>query len=537
VARPADIAELQQALERCCADLAAALAVAEVPAPAGPGAVVEDGGEAEAGGPRWQPLILAPIPGLDTLVDIVKPPLQVIVALLKVIAALLQALAAILIGLPDIFRALILAAYALLRDIINDLLNTGAYMYVDAPGITPTEVGLRETGIFLEPEADWKAGRTLQPAPVVPDGFTRWATRFAASFDDPGDLHRPVITEGAPIQAVFIVMAAPSLESLRQLIYLLGRLLNIDRFKVAFEQYDPKWEDPRRNRARRTRSVPPDWQSKRLRDVFPALEGLMVLPEALKSLLSAVDSLSALIRNLAAAIQEKANLLLQLAAAIQAIIDVLDALKSTGMYSLGVATQGGVAGLRQAFMTATNRPPGGYIGGVCFLASGPNLAKAAMLFDLLGGTTAIELAEGKISLEQAARQGAIGQAAAVLEGAGAPLGDAFDAFASTVTDESKAFVDAVASAPAGFYASVGQTREELVRAAGEMRALAVDAIAGAGALVPDLPHIEAGVAHTRQAQRFGARSLALGHGTREPDSLLRAPDEEPPEPDPGGGPP
>src|SRR5262249_49014069 len=210
--------------------------------------------------------------------------------------------------------------------------------------------------------------------------------------------------------------------------------------KVAFEKYDARSDDPRRTRARKTNGVPPDWRAARLRDLFPQLQDLMMLPEALKSLLSAIDSLSALIRDLAAAIQEKANLLLQLAAAIQAIIDLLDALKSTGMYSLGVATQGGIAGLRQAFMAATNRPPGGYVGGVCFLASGPNLAKAAMLFDLLGGTTAIELAQGKISLADAAKQGVLGQAAAVLESATAPLDEPFDAFKSTVKHEGHKFV-------------------------------------------------------------------------------------------------
>lgn len=537
MALPADIAELHQALERCCADLATALvaaqAAADAEAAAG-GATDDTDGDLplDGGGPQWRPLILAPIPGLDTLASIIEPPLQIIVALLKVIAALLQALAAILIGLPDIFRALILAAYALLRDIINDLLNTGAYMYVDAPGLMPTEVGLRETGIFLDPVADWKAGRTLQSPPIVPDGFTRWATRFAASFDDPGDLNRPVVTEGAPIQAVFIVMAAPSLGALRQLIYLLGRLLNIDKFKVAFEKYDPTWQDPRRQRARKSKGVAPDWRAVRLRDLFPPLEGLLLLPEALKSLLSAVDDLSSLIRNLAAALEEKANLLLQLAAAIQAIIDLLDALKSTGMYSLGVATQGGVAGLRQAFMTATNRPPGGYLGGVCFLASGPNLAKATMLFDLLGGTTVIELAEGKISLEEAAKQSVLGQAAAVLESETAPLGDAFDAFASTVGDEAKAFVDAVANAPASFYASVGKTAEELVHDAEQMRVLAVETIDNAEVFTP--AHVKDGIAHTKQAQRFGARSLAFGYGTREPDSLLRE-EDEPPEDSGGGG--
>ena len=529
MATPADIAELQRALERCCADLAAQLKQAEAAAEAAAAeSDAANGIEPVEGGPMWRPLILASIPGLDTLVSIIKPPLQVIVALLQVIAALLDALAAILIGLPDILRALIMAAYALLRDIINDLLNTGAYMYLDVPGITPRESSIRETGLFIEPAKDWKAGRDLGPPPVTPDGWTRWANRFAASFDDPGDLHRPVVTEGAPIQAMFIVAAAPSLDAIAQLIYLLGKLFNIDKFKLAIEKYDPH-PDPRRMRAKKVNSTPPDWRSVRLRDIFPALEGLLMIPEALKALLSAVDNLSALIKNLAAAIHDKANLLMQMAAAIQAIIDLLDALKTTGFYSLGVATQGGVAGLKNAFMTASNRPPGGYIGGVCFMASGPNLAKAAMLFDLLGGTTMIELAEGKISLEQAVQQGALGQATQVLESAWDGTKDERDKFVATTKEEAEKFADAVKQAVTDpdVLGALGQPFEDIADAADNMRVAAVEAYDQAGVFVPGDEQIRNGIAHTRQAQRYGARSLALGYGSKEPDDLLREPEPPP----------
>jgi hypothetical protein len=535
MAAPADIAELQHALERCCKDLAAALQLAEATAEAEAAASdAENDLVSTPDGPQWRPLILAPIPGLDTLVSIIKPPLQVIVALLQVIAAILDALAAILIGIPDILRALIMAAYALLRDIITDLLNTGAYMYTDVPGITPTESSIKETGIYLDPAADWKAGRAAAAPPVTPDGWTRWSTRFAASFDDPGDLKRPVVTAGAPIEAIFIVMAAPSLDAIRQLIYLLGKLLNIDKFKLAFEKYETKTDDPRRMRAKKVNSVPPDWRAIRLRDIFPALEGLLMIPEALKGLLTAVDGLSALIKNLAAAIHDKANLLMQLAAAIQAIIDLLDALKSSGMYSLGVATQGGVAGLKEAFMTATNRPPGGYIGGICLMASGPDLAGASMLFDLLGGTTAIELAEGNISLQEAVSQGALGQATAVLEQAAAPVGAAWDKFTATTKEEAEEFVDAVkqAAEDPNVLAALGKSYDEIVGDAENFRTAAVDAFDAAAVFIPDDKRIQDGIAHTRQAQRYGARSLAFGYGSREPDDLLRDDPDPPPDKDP-----
>jgi hypothetical protein len=520
---PADIAELQKALERCCSDLAAALEVSQAAADAAAAQSDADNGiEPVEGAPQWRPLIMVPIPGLDTLISIIKPPLQVIIALLQVIAALLEALAAILMGLPDILRALIMAAYALLRDIINDLLNTGAYMYLDVPGLTPRESSIRETGVFIDPVADWKAGRALGPPPVTPDGWSRWASRFARSFDDPGDLNRPVVTEGAPIQAIFIVAAAPSLDAIAQLIYLLGKLLNIDKFKIAFEKYQ-NVPDPRLTRAKSVNSVPPDWRSVRLRDIFP-LEGLLMIPEALKALLSAVDNLSALIKNLAAAMQDKANLLLQMAASIQAILDLLDALKSTGFYSLGVATQGGVAGLKNAFVTAGNRPPGGYIGGVCFMASGPNLAKAAMLFDLLGGTTAIELMEGDITLEQVGQQIANSAGAQVLEGAYDKAAAATDKFAATTKEAAEDFVTALEEASKlrpDLAAALGTTWDELKRDAENMRVAAVEALDQADVWVPDEEKIEEGIAQTRQAQRHGARSLALGFGSKEPDNLLR----------------
>ncbi len=156
-----------------------------------------------------------------------------------------------------------------------------------------------------------------------------------------------------------------------------------------------------------------------------------------------------------------------------------------------------------------------------------------MLFDLLGGTTAIELAQGKISLEEAAQQGVLGKATEILEQATDPLGDEFAAFGSTVAAESEAFVDAIRNAPASLAESLGKTGEELVQSAEQLRSRLVEDLENAAVFVPGLEQIEQGMLHTKQAQRHGARSLALGYGGREPDNLLR--EEEPTEGDEGGG--
>ncbi|MCY1032124.1 hypothetical protein OV207_11695 [Corallococcus sp. BB11-1] len=510
----AAFAELHGALEVCCAELAKALDEAE-------------GGEGAgaAGGPSWRPLVLAAPPGLEQLVGIVKPPLQVIIAVLQFVQALLQALAAILLGLMDPFRALILAAYSLLKDIIDDLLNAGAYLYADAPGIGPTETNLAETGFIPNLPKDFKAGHALERPPVTPDAFSRWASRFTASFDDPGDDARPVVTDGAPVQAVFIVMAAPSLDALRQALYLMGKLFNISAFKKAFEKYPKGALDPRRSRAR-GRSVKPDWKSARMRDLFPDLEKLLILPEALRSLLLSVDNLAGLIKSLASAMQDKVQVLLKLAQAVQAVVDLLDALKSAGMYALPVSTRGGVAGLKQAFLQARDRPPGGYVGGICLLAAGPNLAKAALLWEMLGLSAAMELAEGKLTLEDVAQQLKDSQVMQVLEASGNEVEDAWGNLKTASQEQADAFVLALDQAPEGLAAAVGRTPQELVEGARRARSSLVEALEQAKDQLPRSANIEAGIAATKQAQRRGGRSLAMGFGGPGPSE--RAPSPAPP---------
>ncbi|NRD66104.1 hypothetical protein HRD49_30550 [Corallococcus exiguus] len=521
----AAIAELHGALEACCEDLAKALEDAE-----GTDATGTEAG----GGPAWRPLLIGVPPGLEQLVGIIKPPLQIIIAVLQFVQALLQALAAILLGLPDPFRALILAAYELLKDIINDLLNAGAYLYADAPGIGPTETNLAETGFIPNIPKDFKAGFALERPPVTPDGFARWAGRFVASFDDPGDDSRPTVTDGAPVQAVFIVMAAPSLDALRQALYLLGKLLNISAFKKAFEKYPKGALDPRRSRAR-GRSVKPDWKSARMRDLFPDLEKLLILPEALRALLLSVDNLATLLRSLAAAMQDKVQVLMKLAQAVQAIIDLLNALKSAGMYALPVSTTGGVAGLKQAFLTATNRPPGGYVGGICLLAAGPNLAKAAMLWELLGLSSAMELASGDLTLQDVKKALLESEAAQVLEASGDEVKDAWGNLKTKAQKQADKFVNAVEKAPERFVRAVGRTPDELKAAAERSRAALVEVLDQSKEHVEEQKEILQGMASTKHAQRRGGRSLAIGFGG--PGASERPPSPQPPSADTSTPPP
>lgn len=423
-----DIADLRALLQECCDQIAGlsdeaflrsveGTAPTSLPTP-GVSAVASalPGGDTGGGpvsaaailageaGPRWRPLLVGLPPGVKELVGIVKPPLNILVALLQVIAKFIEIIKAFLIGIPDPFEALILAAYHALQSIINDILNTGAYMYYDAPGFTSHQVSLAELGLDPEPKKNFNAGQKGDPAPIRPvDGFQRWAGRFAASFDDPGDKARPILSDGASVEAVFIVAAAPTLEALSQLMWLLGNLLNIDAFKLAFERFNKDAPDLAKARVGQ-QSVAPDWDSKKLPDLIPPLKELAKIPEMLLGLLLKVQSVLDLLADLANAIQDKVELLLSIAEVIEEIIALLDALQSAGVYILPVATNEGVDGLKRSFVEAGNRPDGGYLAGVCFLAAGPGLKDAAFLWEMLTGGAFEEAAKEVADLAMEAKK-------------------------------------------------------------------------------------------------------------------------------------
>ncbi|MFM8550944.1 MAG: hypothetical protein ACKOCD_01295, partial [Nitrospiraceae bacterium] len=168
-----DIADIRALLQDCCSQLASladaellrsregevppAASSLDLPGPPGGGTASVEDILAGTAGPRWRPLLVGLPPGVEAMLDTVKPPLSAIVALLQLLRTFLDILKALLIGIPDPFYALILAAYKALQALIHDLLNTGAYLYYDAPGFTSKEVSLAgvEQGSGLDGETQF----------------------------------------------------------------------------------------------------------------------------------------------------------------------------------------------------------------------------------------------------------------------------------------------------------------------------------------------------------------------------------------------
>ncbi|APR75685.1 Hypothetical protein A7982_01031 [Minicystis rosea] len=440
---------------------------------------------------RWEPLVVLAPPGLSTMLSTIRTPIEVIKVVLSVVAAFLDTLAAILLGFLDVYRALILAAYNILKSIIEDLLNAGAYLYYDAPRLTSLEATLSDMGFPTEPAKIYKAGHDDAPPPVINnDAFERWAFRFGESFDDPGDDKRPVFSDGAAVEAVFIVAALPSFAALKQLIYLMGKLFNLDPFINAVERFNDASPDPDLTRAR-MQSVAPDWEAARLQDLFPPLRFLLLVPELLKSLLLNVGSLTGLLQDMAQALRDKAEVLRQLVDALQAVIDLLDALQSSGLKALAVSTSEGVEGLKRRFVEAEDRPEGGFVAGICLLAAGPFATSAAPLWSILGQSSSLE------------------KAAALDESAMSAAAAADPATWADTSRSPRDAAEALTSAAQAASAALGRSAEEVATMAQQSPMDLVTVADETG--TDEAAAIAAkGRAWVREARKKGPRSLAVG---------------------------
>ncbi|MFO0762618.1 MAG: hypothetical protein U0359_39630 [Byssovorax sp.] len=479
--------------------------------------------------PRWMPLILAKPPGLDTVVGVIKPPLQVISALLEVIAALLEVLSAILVGLLDPYRALVLAAYKLLKDLVADIINAGFYLYFYAPGIftlgapKPSDHGLPDN-----PIKQFRHGMQGGQRPVpIRDQYEQWAQLFGESFDDPGDEMRPILSDGASIAAVFVVAAAPSIEGLRQALFLIGSLLNIEPFKLAFKNFKVG-PDIDLQRARQEK-VAPDWERTRLLDLFPDLKELKILPKKLRELLLTGQGLTGLLTELAKGINDKVASIKKLVEAIEAIIALLDSLKSAGLYALPVFTAQGVgveARLRQGGEPAARR----LCGRGLRLAAGPSIAEATVLFNMLNP------ANIKGVLEEAVKTN-IEQATSAADKA--QLNTHWKDFKQTAADAGDAMKKAVEDAPATFKKNLSDLGDDIMAVPGNVGDALKEMGQSAQTNLVDNP-VKRAEQLLERARSKGPRSLALGLGASPdrpvPPNVVDAPPKGGSDQGGGGGP-
>jgi hypothetical protein len=539
-------ADLVALLRRRCPNVAdetlerLASAVAALDSAAGGAGGVGSAGDTDGTRLSWSKLTLGDIPGVKQFVTTAKAPIEVVAAVLEFVAGILEVVSKILIAIPDPYRALIIAAYQILKDIVDDLLASGAYVYFDAPGLLSNVATLTDMGMAPPDLPKWVAGDKPKPVEPPADGFQNWAFRFQQSFDDAGDLNRPVFSDGAPVEALFIVATAPQLPDLAALGPLFEKLFDVKAFGKAWEHFAatfPDWpDDPDRSRLRGT-SVSPDWLAWRLRDIGPdtyPLRQLEKIPEALLGLLMNVDDIVGLLKKLIEAVKAKIDVLRQIIEVIQQIIDALAALAATGLAALVVVSDEGVEGLVKAFLEAENRPntdPEGNVLtanaviGVCLLAGTSEVvpANAVPIWELFGQGRSMEQAYSGLAGDW---QNLQDKAEAAAADTAALATRAWEGMENGGTDPSSAGIKGLWGGLTETYEEqrddvlgvLGMTEEEAdERAKSDRSALVAgleQALAEGRGLDPVvLAHLEA----TRRARRRGRRSLAMSFGPRMPE--------------------
>ena len=491
-----------------------------------------DGEQAADGtGPRWSRLTLGQIPGVQQMADAASVPIEAVASALKVIAGLLDVLTAFLLEIPDPIRAMILAAYEILKEVIDDLLSSGCYLYTDLPGVTSWKTTVEETAAAAAEPSSWKAG-DYQAAPPMLGAFESWASTFRRSFDDPGDGDRPIFSEGATVEAVFVMATAPGMADIVPLLHGLGALLDekaLVKALEAFEHMDlPGFEDwlhPDPDDWRvRGRPTGPNWRSWKLRDIAPPdypLRELERVPELLLAILSNIEGIVSLLKDLIKAIRAKIDVLLEIAETLQRVIEMIQALTATGLHVLVVVTHDGVEGLVDGFLEAADRPgtredgeevPGLVIGGTCLLAGTSTALYAAgpaLVWKLLG-------VDGPLEDARAALGDDVQRYRDELEAAGKPAVEAWDRMkeeaaehAGTYREETLDQFERMSEALITMGPALGRSPQEIEDALRGMRAdvmAQVEREYNHGR--PLDPLVMAELLATRAARGRGRRSLA-----------------------------
>ncbi|SFK01300.1 hypothetical protein [Cellulomonas sp. KH9] len=484
-------------------------------------------------GPRWSHLTLGQVPGVQQVAEIAAAPLEAVAAALKVVAGLLDVLTAFLLELPDPVRAMIQAAYEILKQVVDDILSSGCYLYTDVPGVTSWQQRVDALGETASRPRTWKAGDHRAPAPVV-GAFEGWSATFRRSFDDPGDGDRPIFSDGATVEAVFVMATAPGMANLVPLLNGLGALVDdraLTDALTAFRDADlPGFEDwlhPDPDDWRvRGEQTGPGWRSWKLRDIAPPsypLRELERVPELLKAILENIDSVVGLLKKLIEAVRSKIDVLLQIAETIQRIVDMIRSLTASGLHVLAVVTHDGVDGLVQAFLDAQDRPGrdaqgkpvrGLVIGGACLLSgtsTATYLAGPALIWKLLGVDGPLDDARAALEKDVVAHRDR-------LLAAGAPVEQAWQRMRDGVAEHGAAFVaeerdalDRLVGAVTTVGPALGRTPAEVAEAVRTARGDVmgqVEQLAAAGAVLD--PFVLAELEATRVARSRGRRALADG---------------------------
>ena len=339
------------------------------------------------------------IDGMKDIASALAAPGQAVETILGTTADAIDIAKLFVTAQVDPLSALFLAVLDEIDELVNDTFGAGIYqLYVN-----PFEVqslGVEEiktkfsTGISLDPTADEIKFIVQEKSseyqfdnfgiPLMTPGTA--INHMIRSFDDEGDLKRPIFSPSAEVCAYGIIVTAPSLAGFTPILEGLLAILDLKPFarllnnllkkSVSAEFFIPRF------------SRKPDWNNTLSLSSIPILrEQRDVLIDALNTVRGYVNNADTAISDLLSIIQRKIDALLDVVKAFNELIaKIQSAVAASGAYIFDFPPQiGGVEAIKSALRdpALAKLSQNGYSAGCLFVGGGPSMIPVNTIRELL----------------------------------------------------------------------------------------------------------------------------------------------------------
>jgi len=208
-----------------------------------------------------------------------------------------------------------------------------------------------------------------------------------SSLTDNHDEFRPTSSDSGYIAALGMMITAANLQDFTPLMQRFIDVLDLKEFEKWFDDLLKSLDEADPTGETLGRAQKPDWEGKRLTDVFSGLKKQeKVLLDMVGSLRGYLNTADDAIVDLINIISKKVNVLKNIVSDLKDLIEsIKNALTATGVYTMVVSGVGGANLLKESFKDPylESLPENGYSAAVVFVAEGSNSDAAVLAIENL----------------------------------------------------------------------------------------------------------------------------------------------------------
>ena len=283
------------------------------------------------------------LPGtVQTILDSVSNLTSTFLGITGTLKTSLEAVKVFLIDIPNPALVALKAVCDEILNLLADLRASGIYFLV----VHPYQDGVGDYDKTLEV-------MTLTPSKLL--------SAIDSSFDDEGDLLRPVFSDSAEVGAYVFLVATPSLAVFSPMIEAFGKLFSLESLILLSEKLNALL-DAQENQTSldpAPASVLPDWEGRSMGQLFPPYgDALKKIEGFVKGVKASTEGASKAIDNMIEFLEGKIAEVSELEASITKLQEMLNlSIPQGGVYLLKIdLAVGGVKRIRQEIQNASGKP-------------------------------------------------------------------------------------------------------------------------------------------------------------------------------------